>query len=434
MLLFFYTAALYLSLLVGAPFWLFRMATTAKYRHGLRERLGRVPPRLFDTTLDARPMPPVIWVHAVSVGEVLAASRMIDELQQAAPAYRVLLSTTTRTGQELARAKYGEGNVFYLPLDFGWAVRRYLHALRPALVVLLETEFWPNFLACCHASGIPVAVVNARISDRSYPRYRRLRILWQRILGAITLALAQTDEDAQRLVAIGVSPDRVRTGGNLKFDVRTASPAAITSLLARHLPAAAPLLVAGSTLEGEESLLLAAWPRVIAACPGARFVLAPRHPERFAAVAALLDRSGLCWMRRSQWILAPGDLPEGAVFLLDSIGELASVYSLASTAFVGGSLVPAGGHNPLEPAQYGVPIVMGPHYGNFRAIVATLRAEQAIEIVDPDQLADTLIAQSIHREQALRMGQRACHVFEREAGATGRAVNALLGLLPKVDS
>src|SRR5450631_867627 len=416
MLLFFYTAALYLVLIVGAPFWLFRMATTAKYRHGLLERLGRVPDRLFQ--LDAAHSLPVIWVHAVSVGEVLAASRMIHDLQQAAPGYRILLSTTTRTGQELARAKFGESNVFYFPLDFGWAVRRYMRALRPALVVLLETEFWPNFLASCRTGCIPVAVVNARISDRSWPRYRRLYFLWEKILGAITLALAQSDEDAARLVAIGVPRDRVRTAGNLKFDVRTASQAAITSALGAHLPPGAPLLVAGSTLEGEENLLLAAWPGIVAAFPSARMVLAPRHPERFAAAQNLLACSGSWWRQRSQWIEDPCDLPKGGIFLLDSIGELASIYSLAWVAFVGGSLVAAGGHNPLEPAQFGVPIVMGPHYGNFRGIVGALRAEQAIEIVAAEDLANGLIALFADREQALSMGERARNVFEREAGAT----------------
>lgn len=430
MLLFFYTAALYLVLILGAPFWLFRMATTAKYRHGLQERLGRVPDRLF--LLDAAQSLPVIWVHAVSVGEVLAASRMIHDLQLAAPGYRILLSTTTRTGQELARARFGEGNVFYFPLDFAWAVRRYLRALRPSLVVLLETEFWPNFLACCSAGGIPVAVVNARISDRSWPRYRRLRFLWKKILGAITLALAQSEDDAARLVAIGVPRERVRAAGNLKFDVRTASQAAVTSTLAAHLPTGAPLLVVGSTLEGEESFLLTAWPGIVAAFPAARMVLAPRHPERFAAVATSLARSGFWWAQRSQWIQAPCDLPSGGVLLLDSIGELASVYSLASVAFVGGSLVAAGGHNPLEPAQFGVPIVMGPHYGNFRGIVGTLRAEHAIDIVEPNDLANGLIALFTNREQALSMGERARNVFEREAGATERAVAALLALVPKV--
>ena len=425
MLLFFYSAALYLVLVVSAPYWLFRVATTEKYRHGLAERLGRLPRRV----LDARGMRPVIWVHAVSVGEVLAASRLIEELQERAIGYRVLVSTTTRTGQELARMKFGDDRVFYFPLDFNWVVRRYQHAIRPALLILMETEFWPNFLAGCGRDGIPVMVVNARISDRSYPRYQRLRALWRQILSVITLALAQTEEDVTRLIAIGLPAGRVRIGGNLKFDVRTALPAAATTGLRDHIPNGGDLLVAGSTLEGEEGLLLEAWPKVVAAIPGSRMVLAPRHPERFAAVTTLLERSGIWWTRRSEWLRAPCDLPPGAVFLLDSMGELASIYSLATLAFVGGSLVPAGGHNPLEPAQYAVPVVMGPHYANFRSIVETLRAEQALQIVEPGDLANVLIDRMQHRQETASMGARARHIFEREGGATGRAVEAILELL-----
>lgn len=429
MWLLFYSIALYLVLLVSAPFWLFRIATTEKYRHGLAERLGRLRRRV----LDARGVLPVIWVHAVSVGEVLAASRLIQELQERATAYRVLVSTTTRTGQEVARAKFGEDRVFYFPLDFGWAVRRYLRAIRPALVVLMETEFWPNFLTSCDRDGIPVVVVNARISDRSYPRYLRFHPFWRQILRGLTLALAQTKEDVTRLIAIGVPAERVRLGGNLKFDVGTAQLAQVTTALRDHIPAGGDLLVAGSTMEGEESLLLKGWPQVVAAIPGARMVLAPRHPERFAAVATLLERSGIWWKRRSEWFRAPCDLPPGAVFLLDSIGELASIYSLATMAFVGGSLVPTGGHNPLEPAQYAVPIVMGPHYANFRAIVETLRAEQALEIIESEDLANVLIDRMNHREETALIGARAHHIFEREAGATGRALEALLQLIAQVD-
>jgi 3-deoxy-D-manno-octulosonic-acid transferase len=425
MLLFFYSLALYLLLLVSSPLWLFRILTTEKYRHGLPERLGRLPHRV----LDASKPSSVIWVHAVSVGEVLAASRLIDELQKAVPGYRVVISTTTRTGQELARAKFGEHRVFYFPLDLGWVIRRYLDALRPSLVVLMETEFWPNFLGTCQKRGIPVAVVNARISDRSYPRYLRLGVFWRRILSALTLALAQTEDDRSRLIAIGVPAERVCVAGNLKFDVRTAQPAGVTTALLAHLPPEGVLLVAGSTLQGEESLLLEAWPQILAAVPQVRMVLAPRHPERFAAVATLLANSRIPSVRRSEWMPTPANLSDGSVFLLDSIGELASVYSLASVAFVGGSLVPAGGHNPLEPAQFSVPVVMGPHYANFRAIVETLCAEDAIRIAEPPHIAEVLIEFMRNPSAARAMGDRGRHVFEREAGATGRAVDALLPLL-----
>jgi 3-deoxy-D-manno-octulosonic-acid transferase len=426
MLLFFYTAALYLALIAGAPFWLYRLLTTEKYRHGLRERLGHIPARV----LDALGSHPVIWIHAVSVGEVLAASRLIADLQARTPGYRVLVSTTTRTSQELARKKLGDDRVFYFPLDFNWAVRRYIEAFRPSLVVLLETEFWPNFLAACRRNGIPVAVVNARISDRSYPRYLRLRILWKKILSSVSFALAQTAEDQSRLVAIGMDADRVRVGGNLKFDVRSPETAHVTQELKLNLPLHAKLVVAGSTLEGEERMLIQAWPQIVAACPEAQMVLAPRHPERFTPAAALLKNSGVQWTRRSEWIANTRELPPGSIFLLDSIGELASVYSLATIAVVGGSFVPAGGHNPLEPAQYAVPVVMGPNYTNFRAIVETLRAENAVSIARGDELQNTLIDMLNHPEEGVALGRRAQSIFEREAGATNRAVDALLPLLP----
>jgi 3-deoxy-D-manno-octulosonic-acid transferase len=426
MLLFFYTAALYLAVIVGAPFWLYRLLTTEKYRHGLRERLGRIPARV----LDAVGSRPVIWVHAVSVGEVLAAGRLISDLQARAPDCRVLVSTTTRTSQELARKKYGDDRVFYFPLDFNWAVRRYLDAFRPALVVLLETEFWPNFLAACRSRGIPVAVVNARISDRSYPRYLRLRSQWKKILGGLNFALAQTAEDQSRLVAIGMDADRVRVGGNLKFDVRSPETARITEEIRNNLPPHAKLVVAGSTLEGEESMLVRAWPHIVAAFPEARMVMAPRHPERFTPVAALLKNSGLPWTRRSEWITAPCKLPPGSILLLDSIGELASVYSLATIAVVGGSFIPAGGHNPLEPAQFAIPVVMGPHYTNFRGIVETLRAENAVSIAREDQFEEFLIDMLNQPVEGILMGRRAQIVFGREAGATDRALEELLKLLP----
>ena len=426
MLLFFYTVALYLAVIVGSPFWLYRLLTTEKYRHGLRERLGHVPARV----LDAVGSRPVIWIHAVSVGEVLAASRLIADLQARAPAYRVLVSTTTRTSQELARKKFGEDRVFYFPLDFNWAVRRYLDAFRPALVVLLETEFWPNFLAACRSRGIPVAVVTARISDRSYPRYLRLRSLWKKILSGVNFALAQTADDQTRLIAIGMAADRVRVGGNLKFDVRSPEAARVTDEIRHNLATHAKLLVAGSTLDGEESMLVRAWPHIVAACPEARMVIAPRHPERFTPVAALLKNSGLQWTRRSEWITEPRQLPPGSIFLLDSIGELASVYSLATIAVVGGSFVPAGGHNPLEAAQFAVPVVMGPHYSNFRGIVETLCAENAVSIAGEQKLQNALIDMLTHPEEGVLIGRRAQIVFGRESGATSRALDELLQLLP----
>jgi 3-deoxy-D-manno-octulosonic-acid transferase len=425
-MLWIYSLSWCVVLIVGAPWWLFRMATSGKYREGLSERLGAVPRRILGKS-------PAVWVHAVSVGEVLAASRLIEELRANARGWRVVVSTTTRTGQRLAKQKFGAEHVFYFPLDFAWIVRSYLRALRPRMLVLLETEFWPNVLTEFRKARIPVAVVNARISDRSLPRYMFLRLLWRRILGGLQLVLAQTETDVERLRAIGAPPDRVRLGGNLKFDVRAAKGGPLTKALEKYFPADTRMLVCGSTLEGEESLLLAAWPELTRAVPVLAMALAPRHPERFEAVAALLNASGLRWVRRSAWMKAPQPLSPGTILLLDTIGELASVYSLASVAFVGGSLVPAGGHNPLEPAQFAVPIVMGPSCENFRAIVDRLRAENAIRIVEPRSLVAEILSILRDDEEAAALGQRASRVFESEAGATARAVAALLQILSSRD-
>jgi 3-deoxy-D-manno-octulosonic-acid transferase len=432
MILFFYNLALLAVLVAGAPWWLFRMATTQKYREGLLERLGFVPLRLRKPQVEEGRERPVIWVHAVSVGEVLAVSRLVKTMDAAMPDYFIVVSTTTRTGQALARERFGANRVFYCPLDLPWAVRAYLNALKPRLLVLVETEFWPNLLSGCYRRKIPVAVVNARISDRSWPRYRRLRGLWRPFLEPLNRVLAQSQTDADRLKAIGCCPQAVTVAGNLKFDVRAAEEADATIRL-KALAHGLRLVVAGSTLEGEEAALLDAWPQLLEADPQLAMVLAPRHPERFGAVAALLENSGRDWVRRSDWRSRPAGslqpLKPDQIFLLDTIGELASVYSLAAVAFVGGSLVPAGGHNPLEPAQFGVPIVMGPHYANFRAITEDLLAHQALSISTKEKLAATLIGLLEDSQAAMAMGNRAKQVFDQQAGATGRCIEALKEIL-----
>ncbi|HEY2857415.1 MAG TPA: 3-deoxy-D-manno-octulosonic acid transferase [Terracidiphilus sp.] len=430
MILFLYNVALLIGLVLSSPWWLWRMATTHKYRDGLRERLGRVPARLVNPE-DKRP---VIWLHAVSVGEVLAVARLVSELAGAFPAHRILLSTTTRTGQDLARQRFGAEDVFYCPLDLPWAPGRYLDALKPELLILAETEFWPNLLAGCFRRQIPVAVVNARISDRSWPRYRLLRGLWRGFLSRLSLVLAQSVQDAERLRALGCPADRVVMTGNLKFDTRAAHEAEATRLL-RTLAPGADFLVAGSTLEGEESAILAAHRSVLLSNPALVTVLAPRHPERFSYVSALLDASGIPWVRRSAWRRAEPEslnpVEPGQIVLLDTIGELASVYSLASVAFVGGSLDPTGGHNPLEPAQFGVPIVMGPHYANFRAITEELLAHDAVRIAQKGNLWPVLDELLVDREAAKAMGERARTAFEQQSGATERCVGAISSLLTR---
>lgn len=425
MALIIYTFALFLVLAFGLPYWLLAMATNDKYREGLSERLGWVPDRLREG--DPRR---TIWVHAVSVGEVLAASRLVNELSACAPQYRVLLSTTTRTGQRLARERTGPNHTFYFPLDFPWIVRRYLRVLDPVLLVLVETEFWPNLLTACRRAAIPVAVVNGRISDRSLPRYMRLRGIWRGILAGVSIVLAQSEEDVKRLKAIGAPAGRVSFAGNLKFDVRSAQPAAITTTLREKLAPGTRVLVCGSTLEGEEEILIDAFQQLLKTIPDCVMILAPRHPERFGRVAQMLKNHSVLWVRRSNWMKRPAKIKPGTVVLLDSIGELASVYALASVAFVGGSLVPAGGHNPLEPAQFAVPVVMGNHYANFRAIIDTLLQAEALKLATRETLVPMLENLLTDGDAANTLGVRALEVFHHQSGATGRAITALLGLLP----
>ncbi len=360
------------------------------------------------------------------MGEVLAVSRLVKTLDAVLPDYYVAVSTTTRTGQELARERFGRNRVFYCPLDLPWAVRAVLGELKPAMLVLAETEFWPNLLTGCWNRGIPVVVVNARISDRSWPRYMRLKGLWRPFLSRLTVVLAQTETDAERLRAIGCAPERVTVAGNVKFDVRAGRESPATEFLGRAA-GEMRLVVAGSTLEGEEALLLAAWPEMLKAEPRLAMVLAPRHPERFAGVAQLVERLGFPWRRRSA--MGKAGLAEGEIVLLDSMGELASVYSLAAAAFVGGSLVAAGGHNPLEPAQFGVPVVMGPHYENFRAIVDSMREQRAISIVPREDVGAEIVRLLTDREVAAAMGERGREVFAEQAGATARTVAAIQGIL-----
>jgi 3-deoxy-D-manno-octulosonic-acid transferase len=420
-----YSSLLLAVLMLGAPYWLLRMVTSGRYRAGLAGRLGWVPAGL-RAAVSGRE---VIWVHAVSVGEVMAATQLIRELKTKLPGWVVVVSTTTETGQRLAVERLGDSPVFYLPLDFAFVVRRYLRVLRPKMLVLMESELWPRLIDECAKIAVPVVVVNARISDRSFPRYMRLRRLWRPLLEEISLFLAQSAETAERLVKIGAPVERVRVAGNLKYDIRARGESALAEMLRTQLPEGAKVLVCGSTLEGEEQVLLEAWPAVLKSEPRAVMVLAPRHPDRFGAVAGMVAGSGFGLVRASEFREQPSAVKAGDVFLLDTIGDLAGIYGLGSVAFVGGSLVPKGGHNPLEPAQFGVPVVMGPSYENFREMVEMMRERDAVRIVSTTELGATLVKMLRGDAAALTLGGRGLMVFETQAGATLRTVAALMELL-----
>lgn len=425
------------------------MARQKKYRAGLAERLGRVPERLRPKNAGEE----CIWIHAVSVGEALAIGGLITRLRDEFPSARIVISTTTATGQQLARERYGEESVFFFPIDLGFAIKPYLTVLRPKLIVLAETEFWPNFLRLAKQSGAKTAVVNARVSDRSLPGYKRWQWLFRRALKDIDLFLAQSAEDQSRLSAIGAPPERVQITGNLKFDVQAPPRLPIVDQLrsAFQQSGAQFILVCGSTVDREEEILLDAFRQVLNHYPDSMMVLAPRKPERFDAVAGLLTRSGIRFWRRSQFDFretptvhrkkfVAGESPAlqmrpltGGVFLLDSLGELAAIYSLATIAFVGGSLVPAGGHNILEPAQFGAPIIVGPYTHNFRDVIEIFRRNDAVRIAEhsgkqnnPGQIFVELLQNPMGR---MALGQRGLEVFREQSGATARTVQALASLL-----
>ena len=418
-------------LVLGAPYWLVRMATSGRYRAGLGERLGRVPAALRQATRRRK----VVWVHAVSVGEVLAATRLVLELETAlGEGWSIVVSTTTATGQALARERFGAERVFYYPLDFAWAVRAYLRALEPKLLVLMESELWPRMLVECRSAGVPTAVANARVSDRSYARAMKVRAVWGKALRMVGLFLAQSEEDAQRLVALGARPEAVRTIGNLKYDVRAAKASRVAELI---LEAAAgrPIVVAGSTVDDkpaseEQIFLQAGMGPVWQSYPDTLLVLAPRHPQRFDETSALATHFGSAIRATELLQRGAGTALTERIVVLDTIGDLAAVYGVADVAFVGGSLVRRGGHNPLEPAQFGVPVVMGPSFENFRDIVAKMQEADGIRIVrDKDELETALIELLTDREKAKAMGERGRQVFEKQQGATARAVEALVGLV-----
>src|SRR6202050_2099678 len=427
---FLYSVVLTMGMLVSLPYWLFQMARHGKYSKGLAERMGRLPSRL----QLPKEQEPVIWVHAVSVGEGVAVAGLVEELQRRFPQHRIFVSSTTDSGQALARKRFGEANVFYFPMDFAFAIRPYLRALRPRMVVIAETEFWPNFMRLAHSGGARIAVVNARISDRSWPSYRRFRWALRKMLAHVDLFLAQTGEDSARLQSIGAEAGRVQITGNLKFDVSVPTPPPIVESLRRSLAAegAGPVLVCGSTVEDEEPPLLKAFENLRVGLPRAVVILAPRHPERFDQVAILLRQLGISFYRRSQW-QEKGETLAGAALLVGSIGELAALYALADVAFVGGSLVPRGGHNIIEPAQNGVAIVTGNHTENFRDIVALFQSRDALRIAGLAELPLTLMQLLGDDVERRALGRRAKETIQSQMGATLRTLESLTKLVAERD-
>ncbi len=431
---FLYSLLLTAGILALLPLFLLDAVRHGKYIAGLRERMGRLP--LLEA--DGRP---VIWLHCVSVGETQAARPLARALRAHFPAHALVVSTTTLTGQRLARKVFKDeaAAVFYFPFDWAWSVRRALRAIKPTVVLVMETELWPRFLRECNTRGVPVALVNGRLSERSMRGYRKLGRFIQRVVGSLTLAIMQTDADAARIAQLGLAPQRIRVAGNLKFDAPAEADAhALTVELENRFDIndARPLIVAASTHAPEEALLLDAFQQLRVALPAiqTRLLIAPRHPERFTEVATLLADSGFNWVRRSATPTAADRASE--VILLDSIGELRAIYPLAALVFVGGSLTPTGGHNVIEPAAHARCVVTGAHTYNFTAIVRDFLARQALVQLPvltgqqaPAALARVLQELLIDDERRRAIGARARATLEQNRGATTRTIELLIPLL-----
>ena len=411
---------IYASLLAAfSPLLLLRSLRAGKYREGWREKLlGRAPHRIGDR--------PCVWFHAVSVGEVLLLQPVLKELARRRPGWEAVISTTTITGLAVARRTYPDLVTFYAPLDFSWAARRAVARVRPTVLALVELELWPNLVWAAKLAGARVAIVNGRLSRRSHRGYRRLRGPLGPTLRRLDSVAAQNEEYAERFVDLGVPRSKVRVTGSVKFDgleTDRSNPRTVAIRKALGLAPSDLVFVAGSTMEGEEAAALVAYRKARGRHPNLRLVLVPRHAERFAKVARWLEGEGERVVRRSE-----GQAPAAArgepspVILVDTLGELSSVWGLADVAFVGGSLLPGrGGQNMMEPAAFGAALLLGRHTANFREVVEHLRDRGAARFVaDAGELAEALLADLDDPEMAAARGSAARSYVLAQDGASGR--------------
>ena len=413
------------------PAFLYKAWRRGTYLPGMSQRLGRLPDSL---RFDGRA---TIWFHSCSVGETLSLQPLVQVLHQRFPDARFVFSTITRTGQQIAMqrfAQYGEGNTFYFPIDFASVARRVLDWIRPAMIVIIDTEIWPNTLHQAQRRTIPVMLVNGRISAASFRYYRRARLLLRRVFQNYRALLMQSDEDASRIAQMGAPSDKVFVTGNIKID-RDAPDSKSEEALLHSLDQAfgfskpdSPLIVAGSTHTGEEEMLLDALRRIrqTSGLEQTRLLLAPRHPERFDEVIQLTEQNGFKARRRTE---GPGGDDAAEVLILDTIGELAAVYRFATVAFVGGTLVRHGGHSIMEPALYAKAIVVGPSVDNFRQIVDEFIAHGGVRRIsagqeDPklqlQQLLDVFLQLLQNAKEREDLGKAAFSILERNRGTTRR--------------
>ncbi len=415
-----------LAALVFLLCWPFLLCACCCGRDGKwRGRCGLVP------RTSTRP----VWVHASSVGEVNAIAPLLAELRRRRPEKTLALSTMTATGQRRAR-ELSIGETFFFPLDFLWLQAAALSRIQPSMVILVETELWPNLLWLCHRRIIPVVLVNARLSQRSLPQYRRFGFLFRPLLDTLQLIACQSEADAERYKSLDVRPEIVRVLGNMKYDAIKGPVTPDEKSRARAglgIPADALVMAAGSTREGEEILILDAWAAVMQNSrikdQNAKLLIAPRHPERFTEVEAMLREREFSFFKRSRQRAAGNAMPFD-VLLLDTIGELVSAYAASDLAFVGGSLVPVGGHNPLEPAALGVPVIFGPHMLNAKESADKLVADGgARQVATADELSDAIVEILSDSQKRSTIGTQAAQVVNGMRGATKRTIEMVMQML-----
>lgn len=425
-----YNLALHAALLLAAPAWIPWVLLSGRRRRNFLDRIGLRRVRIPVPTGKRR-----IWIHAVSVGETLSAVPLVRTLRKRMPETEILLSTVTVTGQEVAGKSLGgcTDGIFYFPFDLPGICSSFLDRVRPDLLAILETELWPNLLAECARRRIPAVLLNGRLSDRSLRGYARFRTWISGVLACLETIAMQTREDADRVRALGADPSRVLVTGNMKFDISSSGAGGSRFFDRLHGAKARGIswFVAGSTHEGEEEPVIRALERARKVNGSVRLVIAPRHPERFPAVEELCRRSG--WEVARRTMLPPEEeLPEAPVFLLDTVGELTTAYSAADISFVGGSLVPKGGHNILEPALFGVPILVGPHMENFREISEIFtRGDAVIAVENGDTLAEKLAEWAADPAPFQECGGRAKRLLDGFRGATERNVEIVVSTLAR---
>jgi 3-deoxy-D-manno-octulosonic-acid transferase len=434
-------------LLVVSPFIVAILLAKQRCRPGLLQRLGLqdsqsglsrrpdLPDRPNEPDRLDRPPQPVIWIHAVSLGEVVAVTPLVHELHRRHPAYRLVVSTVTETGREAVEHRLaGVADHCYAPLDFPWVVARFIERLQPCLYLFVETELWPNLLWYLHRRGVPTALVNGRLSSKSFARQQwpPVRSFYRTMLQQLSLCLMQSDRDVDRIIALGADALRVRRTGNIKFDQPiSAVTEGGTTRAHLGLQSTEQLFVAGSTHPGEEEILVECYRALVTQCPSAVLLLAPRHIERAESVEAMIRARGLAVQRRSTIGQAGALMSTGPrVVVLDSRGELAAIYREAVAAFVGGTLVPIGGHNLLEPAQWAKPVLFGPYTDHFEEIADLLiLAGGGRRVLQAEDLTRQVLALFSDDEARERMGRSARQVVEQNQGALQQTLEAIDRLL-----